>query len=74
MAKVDVLSEVTGTVIKICSPPGSVVSEGDQLMILESMKMEIPLVAPEDGTVDQVLVDVAASVADGDRLIVLEVE
>lgn len=44
------------------------------MIVLESMKMEIALVAPEDGTVDQVLVDVSASVADGERLVVLEVE
>ncbi|MBP8296202.1 MAG: acetyl-CoA carboxylase biotin carboxyl carrier protein subunit, partial [Burkholderiales bacterium] len=56
MAATEVKSEITGTVWKILSKPGDAVSEDDVLMILESMKMEIPVTAPEDGIVKEVRV------------------
>ena len=46
----EVLSEVTGTVWKVEMSVGDTVEEGDVIMILESMKMEIPIEAPESGT------------------------
>ena len=52
----DVNAQITGTVWKILVKPGDEVGEGDDLMILESMKMEIPVEAPVDGTVVEVLV------------------
>ena len=54
MAKVEVESEVTGNVWKVEVSPGAAVSEGQVLIILESMKMEIPVEAPVSGTVQQV--------------------
>ncbi|MEO8136911.1 MAG: acetyl-CoA carboxylase biotin carboxyl carrier protein subunit, partial [Betaproteobacteria bacterium] len=51
MAAKEVKSEITGTVWKILSKPGDAVAEDDILLILESMKMEIPVTAPEDGIV-----------------------
>ena len=56
MAKIDVESEVTGNVWKVLVEEGAKVSEGDVIIILESMKMEIPLEAPADGTVAELLV------------------
>ena len=50
MAREDVESEVTGTGWKIETKVGDSVSEGDVLMIIESMKMEIPVLATEDGS------------------------
>lgn len=49
MAKV--LSEVTGTAWKVVATVGQAVAEGDTLVIVESMKMEIPIAAPRAGTV-----------------------
>ena len=56
MARHDVESEVTGNVWKVLLEPGATVSEGDVIMILESMKMEIPVEATTDGTLAEVLV------------------
>lgn len=56
MAKHNVESEVAGNVWKVMMSAGDKVNEGDVIMILESMKMEIPVEAPADGTLEQVLV------------------
>ena len=56
MARVEVESEVTGKVWKVEVGVGDRVAEGDILVILESMKMEIPLESPEAGTVVELLV------------------
>ncbi|MEE3101176.1 MAG: acetyl-CoA carboxylase biotin carboxyl carrier protein subunit, partial [Pseudomonadota bacterium] len=45
----DVASEVAGTVLEISAAPGAVLAEGDQIMVLESMKMEIPVLAETAG-------------------------
>ena len=56
MATEDVESEVTGTVWKIECKVGDTVADGDILMILESMKMEIPVICPEDGMITEIKV------------------
>lgn len=72
MAQVEVKSDVTGTVWKIETKVGDKVSEDDDLMILESMKMEIPVAAPEDGTITEILVAEEESVAEGQVVAILE--
>jgi len=62
MADIEVESELTGNVWKIEVKEGDKVTEGTPLLILESMKMEIPLMSPEDGVVARILV------AEGDVL------
>ena len=62
MAEIEVESELTGNVWKIEVKEGDQVTEGTPLLILESMKMEIPLMSPEDGVVARILV------AEGDVL------
>ena len=52
--------------------PQSVVSEGDEMIVVEAMKMEIPVEAPMAGTVAEVLVAVGQRVAEGDSLLVLQ--
>ena len=56
MARREVESEVTGSVWKVLLEVGASVSEGDVIMILESMKMEIPVEAPAAGTLAELLV------------------
>ena len=56
MADVDVKVEITGSVWKIVKKVGDKVEEDDEIMILESMKMEIPVLAPEDGTIKSIIV------------------
>ena len=56
MAKQEVESEVTGNVWKVLKSTGDSVETGEVIMILESMKMEIPVEAPVAGTIAEVLV------------------
>ena len=51
MAKLQAKSEVSGFVWKIETAPGQRVAKGDTLILIESMKMEIPVVADADGVV-----------------------
>jgi len=51
MAKTEVSSEVAGTVWEMSVKIGDKVAKGDALVVLESMKMEIPVESPADGTV-----------------------
>lgn len=73
MAELEIKSEITGTVWKIITQVGAEVEEDDSLMILESMKMEIPLSAPEDGTVKRIEVEEGEAITDGQLVLVLEV-
>ena len=56
MARIEVKSEITGTVWKLTTQPGDRVEEGDTLIIIESMKMEIPVITEDGGTVQEILV------------------
>jgi acetyl-CoA carboxylase biotin carboxyl carrier protein len=73
MAIVDVKAEITGSVWKIVVKVGDRVTEDQPLVILESMKMEIPLMATEDGVVTEMLAVEGAAVAEGAVLVRLEV-
>jgi acetyl-CoA carboxylase biotin carboxyl carrier protein len=73
MASKEVKSEITGSVWKILKHPGDAVEEEDSLMILESMKMEIPVLAEAKGKVAEIRVRENDSVAEGQVLAVLEV-
>jgi acetyl-CoA carboxylase biotin carboxyl carrier protein len=68
----NVEAHITGTVWKVEVSVGDAVEEGDTVVILESMKMEMPVEAEDDGTVKQVLVEEGQSVSEGDPLVVLE--
>ena len=72
MARVAVESEIAGSIWKIEVEAGKSVSEGDTLLIIESMKMEIPVVAPGDGTVAEILVKEQDAVSEGQPLLMLE--
>lgn len=56
MARIEVTAEVTGNVWKIEAAVGDTVAADDVIMILESMKMEIPVEAPAAGTLAEILV------------------
>lgn len=61
----DVLAHITGTVWKIEKKAGDAVSEGDTVIILESMKMEMPVEAPASGTITAVKVKEGQPVDEG---------
>jgi acetyl-CoA carboxylase biotin carboxyl carrier protein len=68
----DVRAHITGTVWKILVKPGEEVAAEQTLVILESMKMEMPVEAPEAGRVASVAVSEGASVDEGDLILSLE--
>jgi acetyl-CoA carboxylase biotin carboxyl carrier protein len=72
MADVKVVSELNGTVWKILVRAGDRVAAGDTLILLESMKMEIPVAAEDAGVVKQLLVSEEQAVSEGDLLAILE--
>jgi acetyl-CoA carboxylase biotin carboxyl carrier protein len=67
-----VKSEVAGSVWKIESASGQMVGEGEVLMILESMKMEIPVEAPIAGRIAAILVTEGQTIADDQPLASIE--
>lgn len=72
MARLEIESEVTGNVWKVEVEAGASVGAGEVLMILESMKMEIPVEAPEAGTVAELRVAVEDSVQEDQVIAVIE--
>ena len=72
MAKHNVESEVTGSVWKVQVEVGDSVAEGDVLLILESMKMEIPVESPADGTVSELRVEPEEAVQEDQVVAVIE--
>lgn len=67
----EVVSEMVANVWKVLVSVGESVSEGDTLVILESMKMEIPVDAPHGGTVLEVRVEEGGVVQEGDVIAVI---
>lgn len=65
---VKVAASVPGKVFKVEASVGQAVKAGDNIVILEAMKMEIPVVAPQDGTVASIDVAVGDAVENGDTL------
>jgi acetyl-CoA carboxylase biotin carboxyl carrier protein len=74
MAREEIQSEVTGTVWKIETKVGDDISEGDTLMILESMKMEIPVISTESGKLVEITVKEEEPVAEGQTVAVIELD
>jgi acetyl-CoA carboxylase biotin carboxyl carrier protein len=68
----DIEAHITGTVWKIEVAPGDNVEEGDTVVILESMKMEMPVEAEDGGVVKAVTCEEGQAVSEGDTLVVLE--
>lgn len=73
VAELDVKSEIAGTVASVEVQPGQEVAADAELMILVSMKMEIPILAPRGGTVRSVRVSPDDTVQEGQSLVLLEV-
>jgi acetyl-CoA carboxylase biotin carboxyl carrier protein len=67
-----VKAHITGTVWKIEVAVGDRVEEDDTVAILESMKMEMPVEAEDEGTVTKILVEEGQAVSEGDPLVELE--
>ena len=68
----EIRAHITGVVFQIATKPGDKVAAGDPVIVLESMKMEIPVEAPRAGAVKQILVEEGQTVQEGDLVAVLE--
>jgi len=68
----EIRAEMVANVWKIVVAEGDIVSDGDTLVILESMKMEIPVLAEVDGTISKLAVAEGDVVQEGDLIAVLE--
>ncbi|MDP6301197.1 MAG: acetyl-CoA carboxylase biotin carboxyl carrier protein subunit [SAR202 cluster bacterium] len=69
MADKVINSPMTGKVIEIAVKDGATVSEGDLLIVIESMKMENELFADQDGTIAKILVEDEQNVSENDPLV-----
>lgn len=72
MAAIEVKSVVTGSVWKIVASVGQQLAPGDEIMILESMKMEIPVIVDDGGVLKELKVAEGAAVSEGQVLAVVE--
>jgi biotin carboxyl carrier protein len=68
----EIHAEMVANVWKVVAKAGESVEEGDTLVILESMKMEIPVVAESDGVVQQIAVNEGDVVQEGDLIAILD--
>jgi biotin carboxyl carrier protein len=73
MAQTTIRSEIAGTVWRIEAREGEAIAADDPILILESMKMEIPVLAPESGKLLRILVKRGDDVREGQDLATLDV-
>ena len=69
---IEVKTDMTGSVWKVLVQVGDVIAPDQDVVILESMKMEIPVIASEGGRVREILVKEADVVQEGDTIIILD--
>ena len=72
MAKLEAKAEVTGSVWKIITKVGQQLEPGDTVMILESMKMEIPVIAEDGGKLVELCVAEGTAITEGQVVAILE--
>lgn len=72
MPEIKVTSDLNAMVQKLEAAPGTPVREGDTLIVLNCMKMEIPVLAPKSGTLKAFLVEEGAVVTEGQTLATIE--
>ncbi len=72
MARIEVKSEITGTVWQLKAKLGDKVESGDTLIVIESMIMEIPVITEDGGTLKEILVKVKDPVAEGQVVAIIE--
>jgi acetyl-CoA carboxylase biotin carboxyl carrier protein len=68
----EIKAHITGVVFQVIARPGDTVQAGDPVIVLESMKMEIPVESPRTGAVKELRVQVGQTVQEGDVVALLE--
>ena len=71
MAEITIRADVAGSIWKAHAKPGDRVGEGDELFVIESMKMEIPVTAPAAGTIKSVAVKESDQIEENQALATL---
>ena len=74
MAEVSVESPITGVIVEISVSVGEEVSDGDLLVVIESMKMENEILSEYDGVVKRILVFPNQNISQEDPMLILDVE
>jgi len=72
MAVVNVKSEIAGNVWKIQTKPGDRIEVDGEIMILESMKMEIPVLSPRSGSIKEIKVSEGDAIGEGQLVAILD--
>ena len=72
MARIELKSEMGGTILEVLVSAGDPVTAGQELLIVESMKMEVPVESPAAGSIAELSVAEGAVIAEGDLLLVIE--
>jgi len=73
MPKVELLSDVTGSVWKVLKTVGQTVDADEPILLVESMKMEIPLVSEKPGKIISIAVNEGDAVAEGQSIVEIEI-
>ena len=68
----EIKAHITGVVFQVTARPGDTVQSGDPVIVLESMKMEIPVEAPRAGAVKEIRVQEGQTVQEGETVAILE--
>jgi acetyl-CoA carboxylase biotin carboxyl carrier protein len=68
----EIKAHITGVVFQVITKPGDTVAAGDPVIVLESMKMEIPVEAPRAGSVKEIRVREGQTVQEGETVALLE--
>ena len=74
MAEVAIESPITGVIVEISVSVGEEVSDGDLLVVIESMKMENEILSEYDGTVKEILIRQNQNISQEDPMLILSVE
>ena len=72
MAATKIVTDVAGNVWKIVAKVGDKLAEDDTIMIMESMKMEIPVTAPRDGTLKEIMVEEGEAIPEGETVAMID--
>lgn len=73
MASIEIKSDITGNVWKVLKSAGDSVEADEPIVIMESMKMEIPVTSPERGVIKEILVKEEQTIAEGAVIVRVEV-
>jgi len=73
MARIEIASETSGKVLEVLVAPGEQVAVGDELILVEAMKMHLPLPAERAGKVADILVAIGDVIEEGQPVLVLEI-